>query len=63
MHHCCPACANRDIKPENFVFSSMGEDAVLKLTDFGLAAPIKSHEDVLAKVPAVLTCGTLHVMV
>jgi len=29
---------HRDIKPENFLLTTAGDDAVLKLCDFGLSA-------------------------
>jgi len=32
--------AHRDLKPENLLYTSKGEDAVLKLTDFGFAKEI-----------------------
>jgi calcium-dependent protein kinase len=32
---------HRDLKPENFLFSSKEENAMLKVTDFGLSAFIE----------------------
>jgi serine/threonine protein kinase len=40
----------RDIKPENFVFSSSDDDATLRLADFGLSAAITTPDEVLTKV-------------
>jgi calcium/calmodulin-dependent protein kinase I len=43
---------HRDLKPENFVFDKPGDDANLKLTDFGFAAPVNPR----AKLTT--SCGT-----
>jgi serine/threonine protein kinase len=40
----------RDLKPENFIFARPGDDAVLKLGDFGLAQIIPTPDAVLTKV-------------
>ncbi len=34
-----------DIKPENLLFDSMGEDAKIKITDFGLSKLFTSDKD------------------
>jgi serine/threonine protein kinase len=46
---------HRDLKPENLIFSKRSPDAVLKLTDFGLAKDI-SHES--SSEPLNDPCGT-----
>lgn len=39
-----PPAACRDIKPENFLLTSKGDDAELKAADFGLCTYFKLHE-------------------
>jgi len=43
---------HRDLKPENLVFNREGDDAELKLTDFGFATPYNPKQKLTA------TCGT-----
>eukprot|EP00298_Acanthocystis_sp_HF-20_P012315 c19829_g4_i2.p1 GENE.c19829_g4_i2~~c19829_g4_i2.p1 ORF type:complete len:356 (-),score=102.97 c19829_g4_i2:18-1034(-) len=43
---------HRDLKPENLVFNRPGDDAELKLTDFGFATPYSPKQKLTA------TCGT-----
>eukprot|EP00298_Acanthocystis_sp_HF-20_P005417 c15590_g1_i1.p1 GENE.c15590_g1_i1~~c15590_g1_i1.p1 ORF type:complete len:472 (+),score=143.33 c15590_g1_i1:9-1424(+) len=43
---------HRDIKPQNMIFDSKGPDAILKLTDFGLATVFENTRSVKAD------CGT-----
>jgi len=43
---------HRDLKPENLVFNRPGDDAELKLTDFGFATPYNPKKKLTA------TCGT-----
>lgn len=45
---------HRDIKPENLIYESMAEDAILKLTDFGLSAYIDKSINGVLNTP----CGT-----
>lgn len=37
-HHTTSTTTNRDLKPENCIYSTPAEDSPLKITDFGLAA-------------------------
>lgn len=43
---------HRDLKPENLIYSSPHEDAIIKITDFGLAKYVKTAENM--RTP----CGT-----
>ena len=43
-HLTCLWLLRRDIKPENFLLTSKGEDAELKAADFGLCTYFKMHE-------------------
>jgi serine/threonine protein kinase len=43
---------HRDLKPENLVFNRPGDDATMKLTDFGFATPTNP------KLKLTATCGT-----
>lgn len=38
---------HRDLKPENFLFADAGEQAALKLADFGLATEIKEQDSII----------------
>ncbi len=49
---------HRDIKPENFLLTTPGDDAVLKLCDFGLSAYWRA-----ALKPSVSSVSCCHVMI
>lgn len=44
--------SHRDLKPENILYSSPDSDAIIKISDFGLAKVV-SHEDYMKTA-----CGT-----
>ncbi|KAG2203945.1 hypothetical protein INT47_007528 [Mucor saturninus] len=44
---------HRDMKPENLLFQTVGDDATLMITDFGLSKILKAQDDILTTA-----CGT-----
>lgn len=50
---------HRDLKPENFLFADAGEQAALKLADFGLATEIKEQDSIIhdVRLRCAAMCG------
>jgi len=42
-----------DIKPENILFDSMADDAIIKITDFGLAKVFRSTDEEIKNRPTI----------